>query len=164
MLGMLNAGKPGLALFAQSNPTPADLLRIARDILLDCACPPDVPLKESEPPGNDDNEGSIPSDLDDSDDDAAPQQTATNVPQDKSDPVHQNVQCLLRDLLYFEELTQAISSGDFGRLEDILPDLAALFRGSGSNNYSTEILHLLYNLKKVWTPEFAYVLRLINKW
>ncbi|KAK0434248.1 hypothetical protein EV421DRAFT_1909559 [Armillaria borealis] len=155
----VKSGKPSLAVFAQSNPAPADLLKIAREILLDCACPADVPLKESGPPGNDDNEGSIPSDLDDSDDDTVPQQTATNVPQDESDPVHQNVQCLLRDLLYFEELTQAISSGDFGRLEDILPDLAALFRGSGSNNYSTEILHLLYNLKKVWTPEFADIMR-----
>ncbi|KAK0229926.1 hypothetical protein EDD85DRAFT_957056 [Armillaria nabsnona] len=156
--------KPSLAVFAQSNPTPADLLKIVREILLDYTCPPDVLLKESGPPGNNNNEGSIPSDLDDSDDDTAPQQTTTNIPQDNSDPVHQNVQCLLHDLLYFEELTQAISSGDFDCLKDILPDLTALFHGSSSNNYSTEILHLSYNLKKVWTPEFVYVLQLIDKW
>jgi hypothetical protein len=53
------------------------------------------------------------------------------------------------------ELVNAISAGDFGRIEDILPDLACIFRGAGSNNYSTEILHLIFNLKEVWTPEFA---------
>ena len=33
-----------------------------------------------------------------------------------------------------------------------------MFRGSGSNNYSMEILHLIFNIKEIWTPEFAYVL------
>lgn len=55
------------------------------------------------------------------------------------------------------ELFQAVSDGDFGRVEDILPDLACIFRGAGSNKYSTEILYLLFNLKEVWTPEFGYV-------
>lgn len=76
-------------------------------------------------------------------------------PQTANDTVHQNLRMLARDLLYVAELTEAVSSGDFGRVEDILPDLAAIFRAAGSNNYSTEILHFLFNLKKVWTPEFA---------
>jgi hypothetical protein len=71
------------------------------------------------------------------------------------DIVHENVVRLTRDLLYVTELINAISSGDFGRIEDILPDLACMFRGAGSNNYSTEILHFLFNIKEVWTPEFA---------
>ena len=37
----------------------------------------------------------------------------------------------------------------YGSLEDYAKSKA------GSNNYSTEILHLLFNIKEVWTPEFA---------
>lgn len=65
---------------------------------------------------------------------------------------------LTRDLLYVIELTGAIASGDFGRIKAILPDIACIFQGAGSNNYSTEILHLIFNIKEVWTLEFAYVL------
>ena len=32
-----------------------------------------------------------------------------------------------------------------------------VFRGAGSNNYASEILHWLYNVKNVWTPKFACV-------
>jgi hypothetical protein len=69
------------------------------------------------------------------------------------------VTLLVRDLIYVMELVDAISCGDFGHIEDILPDLACIFRGAGSNNYSTEILHFLHNIKEVWTPEFACVLQ-----
>jgi hypothetical protein len=34
-----------------------------------------------------------------------------------------------------------------------------MFRGAGCNNYCTEILHFILNLKYVWTPAFAYVTR-----
>ncbi|KAF9470445.1 hypothetical protein BDN70DRAFT_821376 [Pholiota conissans] len=73
------------------------------------------------------------------------------------DHVHSNTILLIRDLLYVIELVSAISAGDFGRIEDILPDLACIFRGAGSNNYSMEILHFIFNLKYVWTDDFAYV-------
>ncbi|KAF8263669.1 hypothetical protein EI94DRAFT_1596198, partial [Lactarius quietus] len=53
------------------------------------------------------------------------------------------------------ELVHAISDGNIGRIEDILPMLAMMFRGAGGNNYCTEILHFMLNLKHVWTPEFA---------
>ncbi|KAJ7272251.1 hypothetical protein C8J57DRAFT_1435199 [Mycena rebaudengoi] len=46
--------------------------------------------------------------------------------------------------------TVPISDGDFGRVEDILPNLGMMFRGVGSKNYSTEILHFIHNMKKVW--------------
>ncbi|KAH9006039.1 hypothetical protein EDB84DRAFT_1246116, partial [Lactarius hengduanensis] len=59
------------------------------------------------------------------------------------DVVHRNVTLLTRDLLIVMELVDAIATGDFGRIEDILPTLACMFRGSGSNNYSMEILHLI---------------------
>ena len=73
------------------------------------------------------------------------------------DNVYYNVILLTRDLLYVLELVNAIPAGDFGGIEDILPDLACIFRGAGSNNYSTEILHLIFYLKEVWSPEFGYV-------
>ena len=73
------------------------------------------------------------------------------------DKVHRNIRLLTHDLLYLLELVRAISDGDIGRIEDFLPQLAMMFRGAGSNNYCTEILHFILNLKYVWTPEFAYV-------
>jgi hypothetical protein len=76
-------------------------------------------------------------------------------PKSKPDNVHDNIVLLTRDLLYVVELINAISSGYFGQVEDLLPDLACMFCGAGSNNYSTEILHLLFNIKNIWTPEFA---------
>ena len=81
---------------------------------------------------------------------------------DESDTVNENVTLLVRDLIYVRELIDAISCGDFGRIEDILPDLACIFRGAGSNNYSTEILHFLHNLKEVWTPQFACVFQIFS--
>ncbi|KAG1873854.1 hypothetical protein F4604DRAFT_1515962, partial [Suillus subluteus] len=71
------------------------------------------------------------------------------------DTAQHNLQLLTRDLLYVLELTSATSAGDWGWIEDILRDLAMIFHGAGSNNYCSEILHFLFNLKKIWTPEFA---------
>ncbi|KIJ99838.1 hypothetical protein K443DRAFT_101496 [Laccaria amethystina LaAM-08-1] len=78
-----------------------------------------------------------------------PKPTSSPNPSPKPDTVYANTVLLIRDLLYVTELINTISAGDFGQVEDILPDC----RGAGSNNYSTEILHLLFNIKK--TPEFA---------
>lgn len=75
-----------------------------------------------------------------------------------TDIIRNNNALLTRDLLYVTELVNAMATGDFGRIEDILPNIACMFRGSGSNNYSMEILHLIFNIKEIWTPEFAYVL------
>ena len=71
------------------------------------------------------------------------------------DPIHQNIRLLLRDLIYVAALVQAISDGDFGRVEILMVQLAMIFRGAGSNNYCMEILHLILNLKYVWMHEFA---------
>ena len=72
-----------------------------------------------------------------------------------NDIAYQNTLLLTRDLLYMIELTSAISEGNFGRVKDLLPILAKIFRGAGSNNYCTEILHFIMNLKYIWTPKFA---------
>ena len=51
----------------------------------------------------------------------------------------------------------AVSHGDFGCIEDILGNLTMIFCGTGSNNYTSEILHWIYNIKNIWTPKFAYI-------
>ncbi|KAJ7254794.1 hypothetical protein C8J57DRAFT_1020428, partial [Mycena rebaudengoi] len=66
------------------------------------------------------------------------------------DVVRENTRKLVHDLLYVAEVTRAVSDGDFRRVEDILGNLAMMFRGAGSKNYCTEILHFTHNLKKVW--------------
>ena len=81
--------------------------------------------------------------------------TSSSIRDPDRDRAHQNLRLLTHDLLYVAELVCAISDGDIGRVEDILPTLAKMFRGAGGNNYCTEILHFILNLKHVWTPEFA---------
>lgn len=73
----------------------------------------------------------------------------------QSDQVRKRVALLIRDLLYVRELGVAISDGDWGRVEDILCPLTKLFRGAGSKNYCTEILHFIHHLKKIWPHEFG---------
>lgn len=121
------SGTVSLKEFAASRPTPESLEKIARDIFREFA----TPLSDSQSQLGPGEFGPFTK--------SSPQ----------ADIISQNTRLLLRDLLYLKELEVAISSGDFGRIEDILPDLAAIFRGAGSNNYCTEILHLLHNLKRV---------------
>lgn len=75
------------------------------------------------------------------------------------DTVHENTVKLTCDLLRMIELVDATAVGDFGRFEDLLPDCACVFRAAGSNNYATEILHWIFNVKEVWTLEFANIMR-----
>jgi hypothetical protein len=129
----VECGFGSLAAFASSEPTTDDLLNIADTILLNHATPTYEPSKKKH-------------------------STILSTEPEPDDTAHQNLHLLTRDLLYVLELVTAISDGDWGRVEDILGTLAMIFRGAGSNNYCSEILHFLFNLKKVWTPEFAYVL------
>ncbi|KAF8215599.1 hypothetical protein K438DRAFT_1560841 [Mycena galopus ATCC 62051] len=66
------------------------------------------------------------------------------------DIIYGNTRKLLHDLLHVAEVTRAISDGDFGRVEDLLGNLAMIFCGAGSKNYCTEILHLIHNFKYIW--------------
>lgn len=133
-------GYPSLEAFAASNPTPDDILRIAQDIIHKYATPPKSSPRTEAPSkrkaGDSDKSDEIP-------------------PVPEPDHIHSNTVLLTRDLLFVIELINAVSTGDFGRVEDVLPQLASMFRGAGSNNYSMEILHFLFNIKQVWTPEFA---------
>jgi len=118
----------GLSLdeFAASKPTPEKLLKIAARIL--------------------DKFGS-----------AAALDHAKGTPgsPETEDIAARNAILMIRDLLTFYELSLAISSGDFGRVEILLGTLTMMFAGSGCTNYTSELLHFIQNLRKVWTPELA---------
>ncbi|KIJ13170.1 hypothetical protein PAXINDRAFT_81752 [Paxillus involutus ATCC 200175] len=132
-----------LAQFAKSNPSPDELLLVADHILSNHATPLYGPPKRKA------GKTTEPScHVPDSSEEASP----VNI-------THRNLQILTRDLLYVIELITTISSGDFGRVEDILGNLAMMFRGAGSNNYCSEILHFLFNIKRVWTSDFANIMR-----
>ncbi|KAH9163046.1 hypothetical protein EDB89DRAFT_1912945 [Lactarius sanguifluus] len=131
----------GFGNFAKAEPTPGGLLDCARRIAEKYASVEPVfdPLNPKAPPKD----------------------LVSGVESTKPvvDVVHRNVTLLTHDLLLVVELVDAIATGDFGQIEDILPNLACMFRGSGSNNYSMEILHLIFNIKEVWTPTFANIMR-----
>lgn len=136
----IECGTSNLDAYASLNPSAEDILAKAHCILRNYA----TPSHKNEPVKKPASASGRP-----------PSPSQTPNPSLRDDVVHENVVRLTRDLLYVTELIDAISSGDFGRIEDILPDLACMFRGAGSNNYSTEILHFLFNIKEIWTPEFA---------
>ncbi|KAF8258084.1 hypothetical protein EI94DRAFT_1816167 [Lactarius quietus] len=126
--------------FTEANPSPDNLLTCAYRIILKYASP--------DPTCDDVNPKAHPKDL------------ASGVEPKKPpvDVVHNNIVLLTRDLLCAAELIDAMATGEFGRIEDILPTHVCMFRGSGSNNYSMEILHILFNIKEVWTPAFANII------
>ncbi|KAG6835025.1 hypothetical protein H0H93_005508 [Arthromyces matolae] len=148
-------GYPSLNLYAESKPASIDILKTARAILRKYATPKES-LERTKKPGQSNSKGL---DGEESSDDEDTPSSSTGPMDSSNDPVHENVVRLTRDLLMVTELVNAVSVGDFGRVEDMLPDLACMFRGGGSNNYSTEILYFLHNLKEVWTPEFANIMR-----
>ena len=150
-------GYPSLDDFEKTNPSPEHILSIAYKIMAKytvlephfSATNPKVPLQDL---NMDQSPTFVTADAQTSD---GEETTEPDEPPDSTDVVYDNIILLTRDLLYATELVDAMATGDFGRVEDILPTLACMFRGVGSNNYSTEILHLLFSLKEVWTPEFA---------
>ncbi|KAJ7254873.1 hypothetical protein C8J57DRAFT_1075995 [Mycena rebaudengoi] len=154
-------GSSTLEAFAASKPTAQQLRDIAARILTDYATPmsaPDASQVTSSPPQSSSESG----ESDDSDmDSPRPNRKFPPVRQldPKRDIAHNNLRILTRDLLVVATLIRAISDGDIGRVEVLLPHLAMMFRGSGCNKYCTEILHFIHNLKHVWTPEFANIMR-----
>ncbi|KAF9525192.1 hypothetical protein CPB83DRAFT_796698 [Crepidotus variabilis] len=158
-------GYPSLSAFAKSKPSADILLDIAFTIINKHA----TPLLEGDIESEDESDGSGESADEALIRDAGlahPKPKKRTLPPEKiegpnpdRDRVHQNTRTLLRDLLHLMELIRAISDGDIGRIEDFLPNLAMMFRGAGGNNYCTEILHFILNLKHVWTPGFANIMR-----
>jgi hypothetical protein len=136
---------PSLAAFTKSEPTDQELFMLAQKII-DCHA---TPMHELKPEKK--KKGADPGTVPPTNFNGAPD----NILDPRDDKAHHNLHLLTHDLLYVIELIRAISDGDWGRIEDILANLAMMFRGAGSNNYCMEILHFIYNLKKVWTPDFV---------
>ena len=161
----IECGYPSLDDFAKANPSAKDILSLAQKIMVKYTVPelclsatnPKVPLQDLNMDGNSTVNLEISHPDDDGDDIDIASESVEEVPVSSlpTDVAHDNITLLTRDLLYVIELVDAMSTGDFGRIEDILPTLTCMFRGAGSNNYSTEILHFLFSIKEVWTPGFA---------
>jgi len=179
-----------LKLFAESKPTPQDLLRIAQRIIRNHATameelpPPKKgkkktkedepspiealpPSKKGQENTEEDESSSSSEESDEGEDGSARPLPAADPPLPADNPQmdrgRRNIRLLVRDLLYVAELVRAISDGDWGRVEDIIGQLTMMFRGAGSNNYSTELLHFIHNLKLVWGDDFAYVFFFVMK-
>jgi hypothetical protein len=140
--------------YAASTPTAEDLHAKAGTLLAEYLMPMPLPYN-SAPDSSDEECATAPSTA------KAPPPTVPPITPDETendpskDKAHQNLRLLVRDVLYLLELVTAVKDGDFGRIEDILPHLAMIYRGAGSNNYCTECLWMIQNLKYIWTPEFA---------
>ncbi|KAJ7434402.1 hypothetical protein FB451DRAFT_1467611 [Mycena latifolia] len=153
-------GSGSLKEFAESKPTAEQLRKIATHILNEYATPIPTPTpSELEPASDDSSSDSAEDSASDAECLPSPVPHVSAVLNPKDDVAHHNIRLLTRDLLIVAALIRAISDGDIGRVEDFLPQLAMIFRGSGCNKYCTEILHFLHNLKDVWTPEFADIMR-----
>jgi hypothetical protein len=72
------------------------------------------------------------------------------------DLLYQSIQ-MARDLLDYVLLDKAVSSGDIGLLEDLLPRILFRYIGGGSKNYSIEILELLQGLHREWPADLECV-------
>jgi hypothetical protein len=64
---------------------------------------------------------------------------------------------MAHNLLDYVLLDRAVSFGDIGLLEDLLPRLLFRFIGRGSSNYSIEILELLQGLHREWPTDLMCV-------
>ncbi|KIO28656.1 hypothetical protein M407DRAFT_71589, partial [Tulasnella calospora MUT 4182] len=61
-----------------------------------------------------------------------------------------NETLLLRDCLIFHELLAAAKCGDVGRLVDLVPILAQMFKAGGHAKYAVVMLEFAQHLKKEW--------------
>jgi hypothetical protein len=129
---LAECGYPSLQEFIESRPSPQQLLNIAAKVLQNHANP--TPPVHNE---DFDKDGVLPPDI----------------KQPCDDPISHNLRLLARDLLYLREFEDATRDGDFGRIEDMIPQLAMMFCGAGGKNYCGELLRFLWNLKHAWTPE-----------
>lgn len=133
-------GKDSLEEFVcSSDSTPTKLIEVARAIIKKYATPPSHDTEDVTPVDGEESKSADKS----------------KSKSDSGDPVCNNTHLLTHDLLYIIELVSAVRAGDFGRVEDILPDLACIFRGAGSTNFSLELLHFIFQVKEVWPPGFA---------
>ncbi|KAJ7625927.1 hypothetical protein FB45DRAFT_922649 [Roridomyces roridus] len=75
----------------------------------------------------------------------------------KGDMVFENAVLFLRDALITREFSDAVKTGDSGRIVMVLRVWAFSYRGNGRTKYAHEMLHLLHNLINVWTKELRSI-------
>ncbi|KAH8980724.1 hypothetical protein EDB92DRAFT_1805595 [Lactarius akahatsu] len=80
----------------------------------------------------------------------------------RGDMVFENAVLFLRDGLILREFSDAIKSGDSGRVLLVLKLWALSFRGSGRSKYAYEVLHLLHNVTHVWPEPVVRIV--LNNW
>ena len=73
------------------------------------------------------------------------------------DMIFENAVLFLRDGLILREFSDAIKSGDSGRVLLVLKLWAFSFRGSGRAKYAYEVLHLIHNITHVWPKPVVFV-------
>ncbi|KAH9177542.1 hypothetical protein EDB89DRAFT_2064518 [Lactarius sanguifluus] len=78
------------------------------------------------------------------------------------DMIFENAMLFLRDGLILREFSDAIKSGDSGRVLLVLKLWALSFRGSGRSKYAYEVLHLLHNVTHVWPEPVVRIV--LNNW
>ncbi|KAJ7664172.1 hypothetical protein B0H14DRAFT_3539822 [Mycena olivaceomarginata] len=153
-------GFSSFKLFADSKPNPATLRNIASRIVNNYATPKaefDFSESSKDPAADDE---SLDSETDGKEESPSPSHSSPAPDENPNDDVaYHNTRLLTRDLLMIVVLVCAISDGDIGRVEALLPHFAMMFRGAGCNKYCSEILHFIHNLKHVWTPKFANIMR-----
>jgi hypothetical protein len=161
---LTECGFPTFTAFAELQPSPKHLLELAVQILNKYATPMDKHEKAPQQSGtntniNDDVEAfdsdKSGSSSDHSETESSSNDSNTDSQDPQADRAHQNIHLLTQDLLYVAELLHAVSDGDYGCIEDILGNMAMMFWGGGSNNYCTELLHFIFNLKMVWGDDFV---------
>ncbi|CAA7269639.1 unnamed protein product [Cyclocybe aegerita] len=86
----------------------------------------------------------------------------TETPVHDGDMVFENAVLFFRDALLSREFTDAVKSGDSGRVLLVLKTWALSFRGSGQTKYAHEMLHLIHNLTHVWPREIRNIV--LNNW
>jgi hypothetical protein len=82
---------------------------------------------------------------------------ACDEPGHAGDMVFENAVLFLRDGLLLREFSDAIKSGDSGRVLLVLKLWALSFRGSGRVKYAYEVLHLVHNITHVWPKPVVLV-------
>ncbi|KAG5637000.1 hypothetical protein H0H81_006144 [Sphagnurus paluster] len=130
----INCGYESLEAYAASNPAPADILALAKKIVVKHA----KRVVPKQPEFRDDRQYS--DELSD---------------QEESDMVYRNLRLLNRDLIYMMLLKNAIADGDFGRIGDLLGIIAIQMMGAGMESTCKEITLFLRDLNQVWTIEFG---------
>ncbi|KIJ59407.1 hypothetical protein HYDPIDRAFT_162408 [Hydnomerulius pinastri MD-312] len=78
------------------------------------------------------------------------------------DMVYENALLFLRDALILREFTDAVKSGDSGRVVNVLKVWALSYRGTGRTKYAYEVMYLIHNLNHVWPESLVAVV--MNNW